>query len=115
MKSHIYFAFFLLLIFADCKTGNKNINSRLLDRPESITACGIFSFTYAMKFQRIDDQSQFVGLIFCPDQYGKDFFQMGKTYILTLADKIDTTADILVNHYENLRLPTYSIEEMRPR
>jgi hypothetical protein len=112
MKFHFYLSFLILLLFADCKTGNKEIDCTLIDRPLSITSCGGFSFTYAFKFQKTRNKTEFIGLLFCPDFYGRDFFQVGQKYLLFTTDTVNVKADIIVNQYEDQNLPTYGIDSM---
>ena len=113
MKFHIVSACLLLIIFSFCNKTDKKIECILIERPVSITGCGILSFTYAMKFQKINNKAEFIGFLFCPDFYGRDFFQAGQKYHVIITDTANITkADIIVNEFKDENLPYYGIKEM---
>jgi len=112
MKAYIYLSFFLVFIFADCKNEKKEIECKLIDCPASITGCGVFSFIYAMKLQKTNNKADFIGLVFCPDRYGRDFFQVGQKYLVSTTDTTNVKAEFLVNYYENENLPIYGIKKI---
>jgi hypothetical protein len=113
MKLLIVSACLLSIIFSFCNKTEKKIECILIERPVSITGCGILSFTYAMKFQKINNKTEFIGFLFCPDFYGRDFFQAGQKYHVIITDTANITkADIIVNKYKDENLPYYGIKEM---
>ncbi|WMI68196.1 hypothetical protein [Mangrovimonas sp. YM274] len=88
--------FFSTLAFGqtDSIRGNQyNLNGKIINQISLPPHCGYFAFGTIVEFKIIDYSNpnykqDSIGVIFtCPEFYGDGFFEVGKTYTLTVADE----------------------------
>ena len=91
----------------------KKIKCTLIEFPTSLGSCGILSVCTGMKFQKIGSNTLFVGLIHCPEMFGKGFFKTGVKYeIIISGEKINKVCEVTWNHYDDQNLTTYLVEDI---
>src|SRR4030095_16949924 len=112
MKLYTILVFCLFMSCSGLKNPKK-IECILVESPTSFLHCGIFSVCVGMKFQKVNNNTLFVGLINCPELKGNDFFKIGNKYKIKINDeKINKVCEITRNEYSNQNLTTYFLEDI---
>ncbi len=112
MKLYIILVFSLFMSCSELKN-SKEIECILVESPTSLVSCGIWSGCMGMKFQKLSNNSLFVGLINCPRSWGNDFFKAGNKYTIVISDeKIAKVCELTKNDYKDQNLTTYLVEDV---
>jgi hypothetical protein len=100
---------------------NFTFKGKLISDVVKSPQCGIIASAIVLEFKVLDDPNnaisgKTIGIVIpCPELYGKDFFQNGEKYTLTVADKNQETFDYLIANeaaLEKYNLPNklYAVE-----
>lgn len=117
MKKRILILFIGLITSRICfsQIVNSKIDSFkvVLDRSYSFTDCGIIMHKYDLKFTILNTNYSFIGIITCPEAYGKFSFLKGNKFLLETT-KLSVTDSTYYNQRqknpkENINLPVYTI------
>lgn len=106
---------FVVFICLACSGQNKNLKVKctLLKYEPTTIHCGTQSVWVGVKFQRMDSNSTFIGLINCPEVYDSSFWNESHEYSIEMSNKIPSEKqNLIINVFESERLPIFKIEEI---
>ncbi len=112
INQSIKLLFAFLLSYSGTITGiSKNENSVVLTRYYEVGGCGNIAFAAAYTFMLENKDSVIIGIIRCPDTYGKNFFKEGRKYRIQITnaginDSLKNYA--LTNPFEKNTYPVFS-------
>ena len=110
------FIFISFLYFFGCNNSKKEINDAciLIEAQKQTVSCGVLSVWVGMKFKKMSDSKEFVGLIQCPEMYDSSFFQTGKKYFIKgTYEAKDMKGELIINVYSKQEFLIYRINEIQ--
>jgi hypothetical protein len=113
---HRVFIFISFLYLFGCNNSKKEINDTciLIEVQKQTVSCGVLSVWVGMKFKKVSDSKEFIGLIHCPEMYDSSFFQVGKKYFIKGTHEAkDMKGELIINVYSKQEFLIYKINEIQ--